>query len=116
MSADHSSDSAPRRSSRCTASGGSKPRSAAPSITEGRTPAANDPSTVVPVPPGKGEALPRLALRPRDAAAALGISERALWSLMKAGEIPHVRAGRSVLYPVDSLRKWLADRAEGGDR
>lgn len=54
---------------------------------------------------------PRLALRPRDAAAALGIGERLLWSLTNAGRIPHVRVGRTVLYPVAALEQWLAEQA-----
>ena len=58
-------------------------------------------------------AVPRLALRPKDAAIALGISERLLWTLTKAGEIPHVRLGRAMIYPVDSLRAYLASRVDG---
>ena len=55
-----------------------------------------------------------LALRRAEAARALGISERLLWSLTVGGEVPHRRIrGRVVLYPVDELRKWLASR---GDR
>jgi excisionase family DNA binding protein len=57
-----------------------------------------------------------LALRPRQAAAALGISERTLWAWTKRGEIPHVRLGRMVLYPVAELRTWLSERAEGRAR
>ena len=57
----------------------------------------------------------QLALRPKDAAKALGIGERLLWSMTNRGEIPHVRVGRAVLYPVDLLRRWLAQRATGGD-
>ena len=52
----------------------------------------------------------RLALRPKDAAVALGISERLLWTLTKAGEIPCVRLGRAVTYPVATLDAWLRDR------
>jgi excisionase family DNA binding protein len=52
-----------------------------------------------------------LALRPREAARALGLSERTLWSLTKAGAIPCVHVGRMVLYPVDALRNWLAESA-----
>lgn len=55
---------------------------------------------------------PCLALRPRDAAVALGIGERLLWSKTNAGEIPHVRIGRAVLYPVESLRQWLLEQVE----
>jgi excisionase family DNA binding protein len=49
----------------------------------------------------------RLALRPREAAKALGISERTLWSLTKANRIPHARLGRAIIYSVEGLRGWL---------
>ena len=52
-----------------------------------------------------------LALRAPDAARALGVSERTLWTMTRAGEIPHVRLGRVIVYPVDELREWLRDRA-----
>lgn len=55
----------------------------------------------------------RLALRPREAAKALGIGERLLWSLTDAGQIPHLRLGRAVVYPVDTLRQWLTEQATG---
>ena len=55
-----------------------------------------------------------LAVRPKDAAKLLGIGERLLWSLTNRGEIPCVRLGRCVIYPVDQLRTWLGSRAEGG--
>ena len=57
---------------------------------------------------------PRLALRPKDAAKALGIGERLLWSKTNADEIPHVRIGRAVVYPIDMLRDWLAEKARKG--
>lgn len=53
----------------------------------------------------------QLALRPRDAARALGIGERLLWSETKAGRIPHTRIGTAIIYPVDQLRSWLAERS-----
>ena len=52
-----------------------------------------------------------LALRPRDAAKALGIGARLLWAKTNAGEIPHVRIGRTVVYPIEQLREWLAEKA-----
>jgi excisionase family DNA binding protein len=55
-----------------------------------------------------------LALRPRDAAAALGISPSTLERLTKAGKIPHVKVSRLVLYRVESLQKWLIEREEPG--
>jgi len=53
-----------------------------------------------------------LALRPREAAKALGISERLLWEWTRNGTVPHVKVGRTVLYPVDALRDWLGCQAE----
>jgi hypothetical protein len=55
-----------------------------------------------------------LALRPREAAKALGISERMLWSLTAPrGAIPAVRIGTCVLYPVTGLQAWLDRQAQG---
>jgi predicted site-specific integrase-resolvase len=58
---------------------------------------------------------PPLALRPRDAAKALGISPRLLWQLTKDGVVPCVRVGdgkrKAVLYPVADLRAWLSRAA-----
>lgn len=55
--------------------------------------------------------VPRLSLRPNEAAQALGVSERFLWQLTQDGEIPHRRLGSGrrpvVLYPIDGLREWL---------
>jgi excisionase family DNA binding protein len=55
---------------------------------------------------------PRLALRPREAAKALGVSERTLWSWTQQGRVPCKRIGKAVLYPVDALRRWLDEQAE----
>jgi len=57
-------------------------------------------------------AKPALALRPREAAKALGVSERTLWGWTHAGTVPYVRVGRTILYPVDALRDWLKQRSE----
>ena len=57
-------------------------------------------------------ALP-LAVRSKEAAELLSISQRKLWSLTNAGEIPHVKVGRATVYPVDALREWLAAKLNG---
>jgi excisionase family DNA binding protein len=63
-----------------------------------------------------------LALRPREAAKALGISARHLWQLTKDGHIPCVRVGsgtrKTVLYPVADLQAWLTRQAQakGGEQ
>lgn len=59
----------------------------------------------------------RLALRPREAAKALGISERLLWSMTAPrGPIPVVRVGTARLYRVADLDAWMAraSRPEAG--
>ena len=60
-----------------------------------------------------------LALRPREAAKALGISPRLLWQLTHDGHIPFVKVNRTVLYPTAELQAWLSREAEaakgGGD-
>ena len=53
-----------------------------------------------------------LSMRTREAAKALGISERTLWDLTSKGKIPYVRLSKAILYPVDSLRDWLKRQAE----
>ena len=67
------------------------------------------------------EAPSSLALRPREAAKALGISPRLLWQLTKDGHVPCVRVGsgkrRTVLYPLADLQAWLTRQvaaAKGG--
>jgi excisionase family DNA binding protein len=54
---------------------------------------------------------PCLAMRPREAAKALGVSERTLWEWTDRGVVPHVRLGKAILYPVDCLREWLKQGA-----
>jgi predicted DNA-binding transcriptional regulator AlpA len=69
------------------------------------------------------ECLVPLALRPREAAKALSISDRLLWQLTKDGFVPCVRVGsgkrKTVLYPTSELQAWLSREAantEGGLR
>jgi excisionase family DNA binding protein len=68
------------------------------------------------------QTLPTLALRPREAARALGISPRLLWQLTRDNRVPHVQIGgtkrRTVLYPLAELQAWLSREAAattGGD-
>lgn len=51
----------------------------------------------------------RLALRPKEAAAALGLSERTFRDLLP--RLPHVRLEGAVLIPTKLLERWLEDRA-----
>lgn len=55
-----------------------------------------------------------LLVNAREAARLLAISERKLWSLTAAAEVPHLRIGRSVKYPLDGLRQWIEAQEKGG--
>lgn len=55
----------------------------------------------------------RLALRPAEAARALGISERRLRQLLP--KLPAVREEGVVMIPVDSLREWLREQARADE-
>lgn len=56
----------------------------------------------------------RMALSRREAAKAIGISERKLWSMTVSGEVPHAKLGRRVIYPIDKLRQWMDKHTKGG--
>jgi excisionase family DNA binding protein len=49
-----------------------------------------------------------LLWRAPEAARALSISESTLWKLVKAGQLPVVRLGRSVRFAPASLQAWIA--------
>lgn len=67
----------------------------------------------------QASAAPQLALRPRDAASAIGISLSTLERLTRSGEIDSVLVGRCRVYEIDSLKAYLASRrsvvTKGGD-
>jgi excisionase family DNA binding protein len=50
---------------------------------------------------------PKLLWTCREAAAALGISERKLWDLTNEGAIPCIRIGRAVRYDPGDIRTWI---------
>lgn len=56
----------------------------------------------------------RLALTLGELAKALGVSERHIQQQIKNGEIdiPSLRLGRCRLFPVDSVKAWLAEQVK----
>ena len=58
---------------------------------------------------------PALLLTATQAAESLAISPRKLWAMTRNAEIPCIRLGRCVRYPVDDLQRWIDDHKEGGD-
>jgi excisionase family DNA binding protein len=60
--------------------------------------------------------IPRLLLRPSEAADALGVSRSKAYELIAAGVIPSIRIGGSVRVPVDALQKWITENATRGQQ
>ena len=55
--------------------------------------------------------VPALALSMDETAEALGLGRRKVWSLCRAGKLPHVKVGRRVLIPTAALERYLIDLA-----
>ncbi len=53
----------------------------------------------------------RLLLRPREVAAATGLSRSMVYDLIGRGELPSIRVGKSVRVPVADLQQWIRDQA-----
>lgn len=56
------------------------------------------------------ELIPRVSLRPAEAAEALGVSERTLSDWAKEDGFPILRIGGVRLIPTNELRQWLTDQ------
>lgn len=70
---------------------------------------------------GSRDATPQDSVEPllvgaKVAASLLGFSERLLWSLSIANEIPSVRVRGRRLYSLTALRAWIAERQTNGAR
>ncbi len=57
------------------------------------------------------ENVERLLYRPREAAAATGLSPAKFYQLIASGEIPSVKIGKSRRVPVEALRAWVQEKA-----
>ena len=57
-----------------------------------------------------------LLLNAKQAAEALAISARKLWGMTASGEIPYLKIGKSVRYPVDDLKAWIDEKKKGGEK
>lgn len=58
----------------------------------------------------------RLLLTSQEAAKALAVSERTLWTLTQIGEIPCVRLNRSKRYSVIALQDWVAKHSVSNNK
>ena len=58
----------------------------------------------------------RLALRPKEAAEALGVSERTMRKWMRDAGLPHLQLDAVVCIPVAELREWMVERMASSRR
>ncbi len=52
----------------------------------------------------------KLTLTAKEAAKKMGISYWLLLEMVKRGEVPHIRAGKRVLFRMESLETWMDDQ------
>jgi excisionase family DNA binding protein len=62
----------------------------------------------------EGEQQKRL-LRAREVAEITGWSLAKVYSMALSGDLPSLRAGRSVRYPLTALERWIEANTTGGD-
>ncbi len=71
------------------------------------------PADLLPYSPTKPAPIPPLLLTPREAAKALAICEKTLWTLTHRGDLRCLRIGRAVRYRIEDLRTWIDAQAQG---
>jgi excisionase family DNA binding protein len=62
--------------------------------------------------PERNSAMEELLLREEEVRQALKISRTSLWRLVRSGQLPVVRIGRSLRFSNDVVRAWVADQVE----
>ena len=57
-----------------------------------------------------------ILLRAEEVAARLRLGRSTVYDMIKSGQLPSLRVGRSVRVPLQALTEWVASRTEvGGD-
>jgi excisionase family DNA binding protein len=62
------------------------------------------------------DGMPTAVLDLREAGAYLGVSEGTLYRWVRAGEIPHLRFGRSIRFRVEDMEQFVRSRLQSGWR
>ncbi len=56
---------------------------------------------------------PLICYSAREVAKATGLSLSTVRKLTRSGEIPHVKVGRRIIYPVTAIHEWLLTNSIG---
>ncbi len=54
-----------------------------------------------------------MTLSVRETADHLGVGRNTVYDLIRAGDLPHMRIGRTIRVPRQQLAAWIAARTEG---
>ena len=54
-------------------------------------------------------------LRPSEVAQILGLGRSKVYSMIAAGELPHIKCGKCVRVPMEALRAWVEIHTQGND-
>jgi excisionase family DNA binding protein len=46
----------------------------------------------------------------------LGVSRHRIWSMVRSGEIPHLRFGRQIRFDREKIESWIARHSSYGSR
>lgn len=79
-------------------------------------PPASGDSSIAGSPSGCALAPLRLLLSADDAAQALSISTRTLWTLSQSNQVLSIRIGRRRLYPVENLEAYIRQRVDAAQQ
>lgn len=55
-----------------------------------------------------------MLLRPEEVAEMTGYCRSKVYAMAAAGELPSIRAGRSVRFPLGALKRWVEANTTGG--
>lgn len=58
----------------------------------------------------------RATLTVREAAERLGVHEDTIYNMVKAKQIPHVRARRRILFRAETLDSWMSQQEQANVR
>lgn len=54
-----------------------------------------------------------MTLSVRETAEHLGVGRNRIYDLIRTGELPYIRIGRTIRIPTETLAAWIAARTEG---
>lgn len=57
-----------------------------------------------------------MLMKPEEVARALGVGRSKVYQMLNSGELPHIRAGKSLRVPRGALETWILENTVAGER